>query len=279
MVRAAAFITGPGRWLRLGLGLAAVFALFHVVAGRLGSERGEAGMAIAALVVSGVAATDWLLFRPPAGAVIRHLGLGAPRWLGLLTAAAVATLLLIAGLIIGASSGMALRLVPRWGWMLPGLFAQAGIAEEVLFRSYLFRYVRVGRSFWRAAALSMLPFVGVHLLLFWTMPWPVALAALLLSVIVSFPLARLFELGGHTIWAPALLHFVIQGAIKLLVLGEGAEAFAINWMIASAVVPLLVFVRYPVWSRGNGDAPSERRPGGGRENAGRRGGRPASGES
>ena len=112
-----------------------------------------------------------------------------------------------------------------------------------------------------------------------SMPWPIALASVLLAVVISFPLAHLFELGGDTIWAPALLHFVIQGAIKLLVLGEGAEAFAINWMIASAVVPLLVFVRYPVWSRGTGDAPSERRPDGGRENAGRRGGRPSSGES
>ena len=143
---------------------------------------------------------------------------------------------------------MTLRLLPGWGWMLPGLFAQAGIAEEVLFRGFLFRYVRIGRSFWRAALLSMVPFVGVHLLLFWTMPWPVALAALLLSVIISFPLARLYELGGNTIWAPALLHFVVQGAIKVVNLAEGAESFAIGWMIASAVVPLLIFVRYPARS-------------------------------
>ena len=111
-----------------------------------------------------------------------------------------------------------------------------------------FVYVRIGRSFWRAALLSMVPFVGVHLLLFWTMPWPVALAALLLSVIISFPLAHLFELGGNTIWAPALLHFVVQGAIKVVNLAEGAESFAIGWMIASAVVPLLIFVRYPARS-------------------------------
>jgi membrane protease YdiL (CAAX protease family) len=232
----------------LVLGLAAVFALFHLVANRLGSERGQAGMAIATIVVAAVAVTDWVLFRPSLDTVIGHLGLGRPQRQGVLLGCAAAALLLLAGTIIGSASGMTLRLLPRWSWMLPGLFAQAGIAEEVLFRGFLFRCVRIGRSFWRAAVLSMVPFVGVHLLLFWTMPWPVALAALLLSVIISFPLAHLFELGGNTIWAPALLHFVVQGAIKVVNLAEGAESFAIGWMIASAVVPLLIFVRYPARS-------------------------------
>ena len=73
------------------------------------------------------------------------------------------------------------------------------------------------------------------------MPWPVALAAILLSIVISFPLAYLFELGGHTVWGPALLHFVIQATVKVIVLPNPAESFALVWMIASAVVPLLVF--------------------------------------
>ncbi len=128
-------------------------------------------------------------------------------------------------------------------WLMPGLFAQAGIAEEVLFRGYLFGHLRRGRSFWRAALLSMFPFVAVHLLLFATMPWPIAAAALLLAVIVAFPLARLYELGGATIWAPALLHFVIQGTVKVVVFPEATSLrFAVLWMAISAVVPMLVFV-------------------------------------
>jgi hypothetical protein len=92
----------------------------------------------------------------------------------------------------------------------------------------------------------MLPFVAVHLILFLTMAWPVALASVLLAVIISFPLARLFELGGDTIWPPALLHFVIQGTVKVLVLPSGAESFALAWMAASAAIPLLVFTRVMV---------------------------------
>ena len=126
----------------------------------------------------------------------------------------------------------------------PGLFAQAGIAEEALFRGYLFGRLRRGRSFWHAAALAAVPFVLVHLILFATMPWQVALAAVLLSVILSFPLAYLFELGGNTIWAPALLHFTVQGAIKVLEL-PGDTALPLVWMAASAALPYLVFLFRP----------------------------------
>jgi hypothetical protein len=90
--------------------------------------------------------------------------------------------------------------------------------------------------------LSTVPFVAVHLFLFATMPWPVALAAVLLSAIVGAPLAHLFELGGGTIWAPALLHFTIQGAIKLVALEPPVAQLPVIWMAASAVIPFLVFV-------------------------------------
>jgi hypothetical protein len=87
----------------------------------------------------------------------------------------------------------------------------------------------------------MLPFVGVHLVLFASMPWPIALASVLLAIVISFPLAYLFEVGGNTVWAPALLHFVIQSTVKVLVFSDGADTFALVWMAASAVVPLLIF--------------------------------------
>ncbi len=87
----------------------------------------------------------------------------------------------------------------------------------------------------------MLPFVAVHLVLFTTMPWTIALASVLLSIVISFPLAHLYELGGNTIWGPALLHFVIQGTVKVLVISPGAETFAVGWIAASALAPLLVF--------------------------------------
>ena len=89
----------------------------------------------------------------------------------------------------------------------------------------------------------MLPFVAVHLFLFLTMSWPIALASVLLAVVISFPLAHLFELGGRTIWAPAILHFVIQGAVKVVIVSDGGNTlFPLVWMLASALLPLLVLI-------------------------------------
>ena len=223
------------------VGLFLVFGLFHVSATILGSDRGQSGILIGTLVVAATAAAERFLLGQHRGAAVRHLGLGRPRVKGIVVAGGVAVLLLIVALLFVRARELTPASYPGWVSLLPGLFAQAGIAEEVLFRGYLFGHIRVGRTFWRAAAASMLPFVSVHLVLFLSMPWPIALASVLLAVVISFPLAYLFELGGDTIWAPALLHFVIQATVKIVVFPHGAESFALAWMAASAIVPLLVF--------------------------------------
>ena len=228
-------------WFRLVAGLFVVFGLFHGSATILESDRGQRGILIGMLVVAATAMADRFVVRQRREVVGPYLGLGRPRATGLVVAGGVTVLLLISAWLFVRARGLWPALYPAWVSLLPGLFAQGGIAEEALFRGYLFGRIRVGRTFWRAASLSMLPFVAVHVLLFFSMPWPIALASVLLAVVISFPLAWLFELGGGTIWAPALLHFVIQATVKVLVFPSGAESFALFWMAASAVVPLLVF--------------------------------------
>jgi membrane protease YdiL (CAAX protease family) len=191
-------------------------------------------------VVAATLAVERLLFGPRVFDAARTLGLGAPRAKALLAVAIIGALLLLVVCLFAKVSGASLSFFPGWISLVPGLFAQAGVAEEILFRGYLFGHLRRGRTFWRAAAISMLPFVGVHLLMFLTMPWPIALAAVLLAVVLSFPLAHLFELGGATIWAPALLHFIIQGTVKVVVVSGAADfSFPLVWMLASALLPWL----------------------------------------
>jgi membrane protease YdiL (CAAX protease family) len=234
----------PVRWPRLLLEVATVFVIFHGSASALGSDRGQSGIVVAAFVVAATLAVERAWSRQTLASAWQAIGLGAPGIAGVLAAFGVSALLLLVVPVFARSTGTSVTLGSGSLWLLPGLFAQGGIAEETLFRGYLFGHLRRGRSFWRAASLSMLPFVAVHLLLFATMPWAVAVAALLLSVVLSFPLAHLYELGGATIWTPALLHFVVQGAVKVLVLsGEAAPVFPLVWMVACATLPLIVFVR------------------------------------
>ena len=238
----AARLAEGTEWPRLIVGVGLVFALFHWVASALGSDRGQAGVVVGALVVAATLAAERMLFGEPLASAARAIGLGRPLGRGLLTAAGLTLLLLLVFPAYALVTGARLGLWPGWAWLLPGLFAQAGIAEEVLFRGHLFRRVRRGRSFWRAVALAGAPFVAVHLVLFLTMPWPIAMAALLLSAALSAPLAYLFELGGRTVWAPALVHCVVQGAIKIITPEHPDARLPLAWMAASAVVPYLVFL-------------------------------------
>ena len=103
----------------------------------------------------------------------------------------------------------------------------------------------------------MIPFVAVHLFMFLTMAWPVALAALLLAVVISFPKAHLYELGGGTIWPSALLHFVVQGTVKIVVVERAtASVFPLVWMAASALVSMLALL-IPRPATGKGANPDD----------------------
>ena len=82
----------------------------------------------------------------------------------------------------------------------------------------------------------------VHLILFYSLPWSLAGASLLLAIAMSFPLSKLFEMGGDTMWAPAIVHFVAQGAVKVIVIsGERAWLFPFFWIAMSALIPLTVY--------------------------------------
>jgi hypothetical protein len=69
----------------------------------------------------------------------------------------------------------------------------------------------------------------------------VALASIILSTIISFPLSRLYELGGSTIWAPAILHFIVQATPKLVAM-PGDTTFPLVWIAASGAIPWLTFI-------------------------------------
>jgi hypothetical protein len=56
----------------------AIFALFHVLAARLGSTRGEAGLIVGAIVVFATVGVQAALFRQPPLTAVRWLGFGRP---------------------------------------------------------------------------------------------------------------------------------------------------------------------------------------------------------
>jgi hypothetical protein len=235
--------------LRLLGGLAVAFVVLDRAAALTGSTLGQAGLLVGALSVAVTTLVEKLLFPKPLSAVPPSLGFGFARPAGraVVAALAIGAVMLAFFPLFARATGTPVALRDDWALLLPGLFAQGGIAEECLFRGYLFGHLRQQqRSFWRAAWLSVPPFVAVHLLLFTYMPIPVAAAATLLSLVMSFPLAHLYDIGGRTIWAPALLHFVAQGAVKLAVVPASAQVtLGMGWMAVCALLPWAAFAVRP----------------------------------
>jgi membrane protease YdiL (CAAX protease family) len=213
------------------------------VAAWTNSLYGEYGALICTLVIAAALLVERWLFATPVRPALAGIGFGRPSQRGLL-AVLLASLALLAYLpIFVLVTGQAITLRDGWPWIAIGVLLQGGIAEELLWRGYLFRHLRVTRSFWRAAAIGMLFMVAQHTLLLWSLPLPIALVALAVALGTSFPLAHLFEVGDNTIWGAALLHAVIQGMFKVVVVPEAVMLPALlGWMVASVVVPYIVFL-------------------------------------
>lgn len=225
------------------LGLVAVFVLFQWVASELGSTRGEAGVIVGVVVVGALLIVERLLFAESFAGAAKSIGLGRPKAIGMIVAIVIATLMGLSAMIFAWQTGTSFSLYPDWRLLMIGLFSQAGIAEESLFRGYLFGHLRQRHTFGKAVFFAAIPFVLVHLILFYQFPWSLAGASILLAIAMSFPFSKLFEIGGDTIWAPAIVHFATQAMAKLIVPeGEGAWLYPFFVIAVSALIPLAVYI-------------------------------------
>jgi membrane protease YdiL (CAAX protease family) len=231
---------------RILIGFVPIWLVLDRSAALFDSTLGEAGILVCTLVVVAVLGVEAVVFKQSLTQALRALGFGWPGMRALLVGLSLSLALLAFYPLFSWLSGVPLGLRESWLWLAPGLFAQAGIAEETLFRGYLFRHLRAHRAFWPAAFLAMLPFTVVHLLLFFSVNAPLALASIFLAILVSFPMAHLFELGRNTIWLSALMHFIVQGSIKLVEIPEPVLVpAAIAWMAVSALLPYAAFAIRP----------------------------------
>ena len=232
------------RTLKIILGFALLWLLLDRMAAALGSLRGEWGVAVCiAVLIAAVVIEALVSGRSRLPALLSTLGLRAPNTRALVWTLVVAAALLCFYPAFALAAGSSLDLRDDWWLLLPGLFAQGGIAEETIFRGYLFRHFREGRSFWQAAWVSAIPFTAVHLLLFLSLEFTVALISVLVALSLSFPLAWLYERAGNSIWPPAIMHFVLQGSIKLIETDESAFfTMAVAWLVVGACAPWVFFL-------------------------------------
>jgi membrane protease YdiL (CAAX protease family) len=147
--------------------------------------------------------------------------------------------------VITSITGYAFQIPENWLWLALGVFVLHGIAEEVMYRGFLFHHLREGRSFIKAATISVVFFAVSHIPIIINNGIIIGGTAVLLSIASSFPFAYLFEKGNNTIWAPALVHFGIDTIIPMLAsngFNEATQLASVLWMGFCILIPYLVFL-------------------------------------
>lgn len=121
------------------------------------------------------------------------------------------------------------------------MFLFNGVAEEVAWRGYVFGALRRGRSFWRAVLLSMPLLALTHVYIALSSGLLVGIVAMIVAAVTTLPFAYLYELGGRSVWAPAIVHAAIDTFRALAVDPAATLVFSLYVSALALVVPLLAF--------------------------------------
>ena len=232
-------VAGRG-WLRFLLGYLMLWGVLAGISAWL--DPGHWGLVILLGVAVTAVAAERLIFGTPLTAVVRTLGLGRPNRRAVLWGAAASIAVLAVYPVAGALTGERFALVADWPWILLGLFAFHGLAEEIVWRAFVFRRLSAGRSF-RAAVVWTMPFVALaHVPIFFRSGPVVASGALAVAAVTSVPLSALYLRGNRTIWAPALVHTAIDSFKLVIVPATAVQTFPLLLVAFSLVAPLVVLI-------------------------------------
>jgi membrane protease YdiL (CAAX protease family) len=198
--------------------------------------------------VAGITVAERRLFGSGWRPVVATLGFVAPRPRAVVVAIVVSVPMWSFLPIYGRLAGAPSSLTPDWLPILLGVILVNGVAEEVIHRAFIFGHLRETRSFWSAAAISAVIFAVQHIYLLVTIGAVAGLASVVLAFAVAFPLAFLYERGGNSLGAPAILHTSSNAPMMLFVVPEAAGGVVLPHMAVVLASMYLSFAFRP-WLR------------------------------
>ncbi len=172
------------------------------------------GMAPGLLGIGAAVLVEQRLDGGPFHEVIRRLGMSRPNLAQIGVGAVAAIPIGMAYGVLFSCLGLSSNLVEHWPFQVIKFVVAQGITEEVIFRGFVFRRLRRGRPFGRAASLSAVIFSLGHLgnlVAGITVAVLIAVSvSLVFAVLLTYPAAYLFERGGDSIWGFGVLHVAID---------------------------------------------------------------------
>jgi membrane protease YdiL (CAAX protease family) len=189
----------------------------------------------------GIFIAEYLLFGPGLGRIMTAMGLAAPRWQAVGVAILISLPMWLYLPIYGWATGTPMVLNPDWFAIFVGVILVNGLAEEVIHRAYVFGHLRRDRSFAAAAAISAAIFGAQHVYLMITMGPVAGGASILLALLLAFPAAFIYERGGNSLAAPAILHTSSNAPMMLFVTPAVAAQVILPYMAIVLASAYLIF--------------------------------------
>jgi membrane protease YdiL (CAAX protease family) len=132
--------------------------------------------------------------------------------------------------VIGWITKTPMSVSAEWLTMLLGVLLLNGLAEEVIHRAFIFGHLRQRYTFATAASISTAIFGLQHAYLLITIGAAAGAASIVLSVLLAWPLALLFEPGGNSIVPPAILHTSSNAPVMIFVSAGNVDAVLLPHM-------------------------------------------------
>jgi membrane protease YdiL (CAAX protease family) len=195
-----------------------------------------------ALAASGsiVLVSERLATGLPLTELLRRSGLRRPVAKAAIAAVAVGGIVVATYLGGAAALGIDLAVRSNWPTVLGGALVFHGIAEELVWRGYVYGSFRRRATARRAIARSMPLIALTHVPIIIGNGLAIGSLAVLSAAVTCLPLAHLYDRGGRSIWPPAILHFLI-GTWQLFERTYPVE-FSMVVLLGSIVAPLATFL-------------------------------------
>lgn len=169
---------------------------------------------------------EMVIYRKGLSQALSDIGVTRFSWTGIRLAIVFLIPLMAFFPILSLLTNSPVTLQTGWEWQLLRVILVNGFAEEILMRGFVFRHLRTGRSFWRAAALATAYFALYHLPLVVAEGVVVGSIAVVIAIPLGFLTAYVYERGHNTIWGPILVHVGINGLVMLLVFTSDVQPLA-----------------------------------------------------
>jgi membrane protease YdiL (CAAX protease family) len=176
---------------------------------------------------------------------LNDIGVTRFRWTGIRLATIAVLPLIVFNPLYAWATNTPLQIKPSWVWFILSAVLVNGLAEETMMRGYVFRHLREGRGFWRAATLSTIYFALYHFPLILTAGPVIGIAGVIMSIPIGFLTAYVYERGENTIWGPVLLHAVTNGLAYSFVFAPETQAIASSLYLVTGMVTSTIML---VWA-------------------------------